>query len=263
MVRKSELERRLKALFNPSINRRPVARGVFAAATIAAAALLLPLASVRAPAQQGVGIAGVIEDVSGARVPSAKITVVARDGSGEEYAIARADGSFALSPLAEGEYSVKVAAPGFALLQMDGVRVGASKATNLRLVLNIGSISERVMVRATSDRMPPTNVPLGGAAPKRITVGGNVQASNIVSKVDPIYPSACKSEGIEGTVMLKAVIGTDGSVLNVERVNKLVDQRLADEAIVAVTRWRYRPTLLNGVPVEVITKIEINFALDR
>ena len=77
----------------------------------------------------------------------------------------------------------------------------------------------------------------------------------------PSYPPDCKAEGVEGTVALRAVIGTDGTVLNLQQVNELVDKRLVEAATEAVKRWRYKPTLLNGQPVEVITEIQVNFAL--
>jgi protein TonB len=93
-------------------------------------------------------------------------------------------------------------------------------------------------------------------------VGGSVQASRILRLERPAYPADCKAEGVEGTVLLRATIGTDGSILNLERVNQLVDARLADAAIAAVKQWRYQPTLLNGAPVEVVTDIQINFALN-
>ena len=62
-------------------------------------------------------------------------------------------------------------------------------------------------------------------------------------------------------MVLRAVIGKDGAIVNLERVNKLVDARLADAAMEAVKQWRYTPTLLNGQPVEVMTDVEVNFTL--
>ena len=78
-----------------------------------------------------------------------------------------------------------------------------------------------------------------------------------------MYPPDCKAEGIEGTVALRAAIGRDGSVLNLERINELVDARLVQAAMDAVKQWRYQPTLLNGQPVEVLTDIEVNFKLSE
>lgn len=262
MIRVSELERRLKALLNPSLNRRPAARGSFAALAIAGIALLAPVAALRAPAQSGAGIGGVIEDASGARVAKARVIVVSAADASKEYARAGDDGSFVLAPLSPGAYTVEVLAPGFARLQLSGVEVKADQRTALRLVLNVGGISERLTVTGTGAPRPAA-APSATGAPQRIKIGGSVQASKMVNQVRPAYPPDCKASGIEGTVLLKAVIGTDGSIVNLERVNKLVDDRLADAAITAVRQWRYEPTLLNGNPVEVLTEIEINFTLAR
>lgn len=57
------------------------------------------------------------------------------------------------------------------------------------------------------------------------------------------------------------MIGRDGSVLDLQQVNQLVDPRLVAAAKDAVLQWRYQPTLLNGQPVEIVTEIQINFSL--
>ena len=61
--------------------------------------------------------------------------------------------------------------------------------------------------------------------------------------------------------MLLAVIGTDGSVQDVQVVSGL--PILAQAAMEAVKQWRYKPYLLNGAPVEIDSRITINFTLSR
>lgn len=95
----------------------------------------------------------------------------------------------------------------------------------------------------------------------RIKIGGDAQASKLVNKVTPLYPADCKAERVEGIVLLDAVIGKEGSVMSLNPVNQLVDLRLRDAALNAVRLWQYKPTLLNGNPVEVTTQIEVNFTL--
>ena len=154
MIHKTELERRLCAVLNPSVNRRPAARGALSAVTILTAALLLPLASFRAPAfSEGGRIEGVLEDASGARVPKARIVVTrtSRKDSSEtavrEFALTNEAGEFSLEPLDEGVYTVEVRQPGFTTLRLEGVAVSPEKPARLRLTLNIGQISERSSVR--------------------------------------------------------------------------------------------------------------------
>ena len=69
--------------------------------------------------------------------------------------------------------------------------------------------------------------------------------------------------GIEGAVLLRAVISVDGSLLNLEVANTDVNAGLAKAALDAVKQWRYQPTLLNGQPVEVVTTITVDFRLER
>ena len=83
-------------------------------------------------------------------------------------------------------------------------------------------------------------------------------------QVKPIYPQSARDAGVEGTVRLHGTIGADGSMLALQVLNEgQVDFELANAARGAVSQWRYRPTLLNGVPVEVLTTIEVEFKLSQ
>ncbi len=99
------------------------------------------------------------------------------------------------------------------------------------------------------------------AAPKRIRVPARIAEANLVYDVAPKYPPEAGRARIEGTVVLLAVIGKDGTVEDVRVKSGL--SLLAQAAIEAVKRWRYRPYLLNGEPVEVDSQITINFTLSR
>jgi len=97
--------------------------------------------------------------------------------------------------------------------------------------------------------------------PARIRLGGTVQAAQLTRKVPPIYPEIARQERLSGTVRLHALIGLDGSV----RALRVVSGRcsLARASVDAVRQWRYRPTTINGSPVEVDTTIDVIFALNR
>jgi len=94
---------------------------------------------------------------------------------------------------------------------------------------------------------------------KRIRVAARVVEANLIHDVAPTYPPEAGRARIEGTVVLLAVIGKDGSVQDVRVENGL--PLLAQAAIDAVKQWRYRPYLVNGEPVEVDSRITINFTL--
>jgi periplasmic protein TonB len=97
------------------------------------------------------------------------------------------------------------------------------------------------------------------AAPRQIQVGGDVQAALILVQTQPAYPLAARQGRIHGTVKLMAVIGTDGKIKNLTAVSG--HALLVQAALEAVRHWIYRPTVLDGVPVEVNTDIEVRFSL--
>jgi TonB family protein len=100
---------------------------------------------------------------------------------------------------------------------------------------------------------------LSNSPPMRVSIGGNVLAAKIVKKIQPAYPSDARQDHIEGTVALRVVIGTDGSVQEISPVSG--PAALIQPAIDAVKQWRYQPILLNGKPVEVLTQVNIVFSL--
>jgi TonB family protein len=98
-------------------------------------------------------------------------------------------------------------------------------------------------------------------SPKKIRVGGNVQAENLIHKVQPVYPPEAKENRVQGSVRFTVMIGKDGKVQNLTLVSG--DPVLAEAAREAVQQWIYKPTLLNGDPVEVVTQVDVNFTLSQ
>ncbi|MEK7405336.1 MAG: energy transducer TonB [Acidobacteriota bacterium] len=96
---------------------------------------------------------------------------------------------------------------------------------------------------------------------QRIRVGGNVQQAKLLNQPKPVYPPLAKQARIQGVVRLTAVIGTNGSIQNLQVISG--HPLLIPSALEAVKQWRYQPTLLNGEPVEVITQIDVNFTLSQ
>jgi len=94
---------------------------------------------------------------------------------------------------------------------------------------------------------------------QRIRVGGQVQQANLIHQVMPQYPQIAKTAHISGTVILHAIIDKDGSVQELQYISG--PPLLMRAAMDAVRQWRYRPTLLNGDPVQVDTTISVVFTL--
>ena len=95
--------------------------------------------------------------------------------------------------------------------------------------------------------------------PARVRVGGNVEAAMLIHEVEPQYPLLASRARIQGTVQLRAIIGRDGTVQELTLVSG--QPLLVQAAMDAVKQWQYKPTYLNGEPVEVITEINVNFHL--
>jgi TonB family protein len=102
-------------------------------------------------------------------------------------------------------------------------------------------------------------VPASPAAPTRIRIGGNVQAANLLVKVTPTYPPAAKQARVQGVVKMEASIDTTGRVTELALISG--DPLLVPAATDAVSKWVYKPTLLNDKPVEVVTQVDVNFTL--
>lgn len=107
---------------------------------------------------------------------------------------------------------------------------------------------------------PPPPSPTGGSGGgQRIRVGPGMQRENLIRSVDPVYPPLALQARIQGTVRFTAIIGRDGRIQNLQLVSG--HPLLVQAAREAVSQWEYRPTLLNGEPVEVVTQIDVNFPL--
>ena len=94
---------------------------------------------------------------------------------------------------------------------------------------------------------------------KRMRIASRIAEANLIHDVPPQYPTEAGRARIEGTVVLMAVIGKDGTVQDVRVESGL--PMLAQAAIDAVKQWRYKPYLIDGQPVEVDSRITINFTL--
>jgi periplasmic protein TonB len=96
-------------------------------------------------------------------------------------------------------------------------------------------------------------------APKRIQVSSEVQEAMILSMTRPEYPLGAKLSRVHGEVRLKAIIDREGRITELKLISG--HPLLAPAALAAVEKWRYRPTVLNGVTVEVSTEVTVVFRL--
>jgi len=94
-----------------------------------------------------------------------------------------------------------------------------------------------------------------------INVSAGVMAGQRINGPIPSYPPAAKKARIQGTVLLDAIIGRDGTVENLTVVSG--PPALQGSSLDAVRQWTYKPFLLNGDPVEVKTTITVTYTLKK
>ncbi len=94
-----------------------------------------------------------------------------------------------------------------------------------------------------------------------VKVNPSVMDENLIVQRVPAYPESAKISGVEGDVVMQALISKEGTVKRVHVMEG--DSRLRSAAEEAVYKWRYRPYVLHGRPVEVATTVTVNFNLDR
>jgi protein TonB len=83
----------------------------------------------------------------------------------------------------------------------------------------------------------------------------------LTRRVEPVYPTLMRQIGRSGQVELHAMIATDGSIQSLQVVSG--DPGFYQSAMEAVRQWRYKPMILNGIPVEVDTFITVIYNIAR
>ena len=143
------------------------------------------------------------------------------------------------------------------------VRSLATSETGATLV-----VSAPAEVTAMTDGSAAPPVPIqqmsadvAAAPPAQIRVGAEAAQNNLSVKVNPVYPPLAKQARVQGTIRFEVVIAKDGTIRNLHLVSG--PPLLVQSAIEAVRQWVYKPTLLNGNPVEVITTIDVNYTLSE
>lgn len=216
------------------------------------------------------GLSGTVSDRTGALIPGVAVTLMpvilssARTQTPNDglTVITNDVGAYRFTDVEPGAYRVTARLPGFRLSERsvvvspDGETDGEVEAD---FVLEVAGVETSVAVTAVR---PPAPVPLPPAAPRPpapIRVGGNVARASLVTRVPPEYPSAMRNAGVEGTVVVEATIGEDGSTRSVVATSGPEGLRAA--AVEAVRQWRYTPQMLNGMAIATSTTVTVDFTL--
>jgi len=142
--------------------------------------------------------------------------------------------------------------------QLEGLLPGVGESTG-RTLSNLFAPKGSGILPPLEPVAPPPPPPAPVIKTERIRKGGLIQAANLIHQVNPIYPRLAQQARAQGVVVLAAVISKEGTVesLRVVTGHPLLNQAALD----AVKQWLYRPTMLNGDPVEVETTITVTFTL--
>jgi protein TonB len=127
--------------------------------------------------------------------------------------------------------------------------------------VGVGAIGDMAVIKppVVAERpRPEVQKPVEPAAPVRVSSG--TQAAKLIFGPKPAYPTIAKAARVQGTVRIEAVIATNGAIRNLQVMSG--PPLLVQAAVAAVQQWRYQPTLLSSVPVEVATEIDVNFTLN-
>jgi beta-lactamase regulating signal transducer with metallopeptidase domain len=263
MARRSSLERRVTAMVDTQVNRQPVGRAPRIAIMAMIVALAVAVGGFTAAAQTFASFGGSVLDQTGNVVTGVTLGMTNKQ-TGQKYQVTSNDiGSFEFVGLTPGEYDLETFAAGFRTAK-SAMTIARNVRSDVRL--EVGSLEETITVvdrgEPRADGARPTV--RGGLAPEKPAcvvkpTGGYIAQPVKIADSRPVYPRSGGVPKAVGVVFLDARIGTDGTVVEAQGVDPTVDPDLVAAAIEAVKLWRYTPTLLNCIPIEVQMKVTVNF----
>jgi TonB family protein len=274
MAQRSSLERRVKAMLNTGISRRPTSSTFRVATACVAVAVATLVAGMGATAQNVFStFSGSIFDATNAVLPDATVTLT-HLATGSKYEVkSDRNGGFEFVGLRPGDYTFQAKLPGFAIFEGQVAIAGDRVSQNLTMQVGIleetiavvvplkddgtgnGSASAPLLTTRRDLRRPVP--PCATTAPDS-NIGGNIRPPRKLVDVRPKYPDNLRGTGTDGIVVMNARIGTDGHVREIEVVESPHDD-LARAADDAVRQWEFDETLLNCLPQEVMMKVTVKF----
>jgi TonB family protein len=269
IARSSSLERRVHAMLDTRLVRTPLNRMT---RIITGAALLMFSVAVAAAQTGAVTFSGTVLDQTGAPVANVPVALTNTSTRAKHEVRSDANGKIEFIPLPADAYSFEVTSPGFK--KAGGTVTLSGKRVTQDIKLNLGELQETVTIRGSangSGEKPSTDEmkssefvatartkfqeTVEGCKPS--TTGGRVRPPHKIKDVKPIYPANVQATG---TVLLKAVIGVDGTVKDVEVVQS-ASAELDQAAVEAVRQWLFDGTLLNCQPTEVVMNVKLSFGV--
>jgi TonB family protein len=258
MARTSSLERRIVAMLDPTVDRRPLTRRSALACGGFVLAALLPAASLRVVGQEPAQSFTVqVFDPTGAVLPGVAIELEDAQKA-TQSATTEGSGRAMFDVVPPGKYRVSASVAGFRTLRA-AIAIEGARDRQRSITLQVGELTETVTVRER--RPPPGAAPPSRGVVEPLRVGGNIRAPRKLKHISPEYPASMRDAGLEGTVPMEALIGRDGTVTSVSILSADVHPEFARAAVDAVSQWVFSPTLLNGEAVDVRMAVSVRFSL--
>ena len=104
---------------------------------------------------------------------------------------------------------------------------------------------------------PPDSNTTPNVAPATLTGSRAIIQGQAIKRVDPPYPDFAKRYGLKGSVDVEVIVDQSGKVITARALSG--PAMLREAAVSAAQLWRFRPTLMNGKPVEAVGTIKFNF----
>jgi TonB family protein len=273
----SGFERRIRAMLDTRLNRRPVKRSTALWAVLSCLAIAIPVAAAQAALSS---LSGLIVDPTNAVLPGVNLTLTNTQTGAKFEVQSNREGRYEFAGLAAGEYVFESKLPGFQAFT--GKLVVSGQDVQRDLKLEVGTLQETVTVGAGAGWPPPkpvdpqeaearkakteemrtrfANQRCGPNAPRYSTpaIGGNIRQPYKLVDVRPVYPAALAANGASGNVQLRAIIDTNGNVRDVA-VQSATNPEFATSAVNAVRQWQFSETLLNCQAIDVVMNVTVNY----
>jgi TonB family protein len=264
----SSLERRVRAMLNDRVNREPVTRSMAAAVIAVLLTISISVAGLNAFGQARFAtLSGTAKDETGAVLTNATVTLTNVDTQAKYEVRSNQSGMFEFVGLPAGDYAFEVRVLGFEPVK-DRVSIGVGESRHKDVALKVSTLQENITVTGARRDRPDTRSMQGvESVPRRRpwrpcpnpAVGGCIDPPVKLKDVRPLYPASLVGSGIEGTVVIEGLLGTDGRMKDM-RVVSSSHPAFERSALDAVGAWEFTPTLLNGRTIDVRINVNVNFA---
>jgi TonB family protein len=260
MARPSSLQRRVRAMLNTNIDRRPLSSARRIAIATSALFVTVTVAGSGVAAQAvGAAFSGSFVDALNNAIPN--VTMTLKDTRTDEQFTVRSnsDGQFTFDALPDGDYQGEVNAIGFTTIHpFFRIKDGTSVQPNV-IPLPLGAIEETITVKDDGSAAAPAAKAL--ALDRLVAFRQRAQSMPLAPPiktrdVHPLFPPARKGE--EGTVFLEGIIDSNGFMKGLQ-VMQPADGEFGRAALDAVNDWQFEPTRLHDVAVDTSIHVTVRF----